>query len=264
MNIQKSARPAGENSNTTRVFEYDADAQVIRAALPDLLADPLYRASACRPRQTLDLSSIPDAETYNAVPTVLRWNRKAQASRKADIRHQLERLELIHGPLIVVVVDLPFPGSLYDPATIRQAAWVVRLVVALPFSAFWKLERAADGRLHLHITTTPAALLDHPHLPIKDRRDVYDLEGHAAYLAKAGDARLCRKDHDRHPDPADIVAGVLDYIHDKSGGSLDRTDWERVPCLHGWAIGEIERAAVEAGELERPKAREKPRRKLAA
>ncbi|WP_188905377.1 hypothetical protein [Deinococcus aerophilus] len=244
-----------------KVFEYGTDAQVIRAALPALLDDPLYCASPYRPRQTIDLDSIPDKQLYNCIPTVLRWNLKAQASRAADILHQLRRLEAIHGPLVVVVVDFPFSGSLYDPATVEQAVRVVRLVVDLNYSALWKLERARGGRLHLHITTAPAGLLARPLLPIKDRQTVYNLEGHANYLAKPGDARLCRADHDRHPHPHGIVSGVLEYIHARSGGSVDSSDWARVPCLRGWRIGEMERAAVEAGTLDRPKAREKSPRK---
>lgn len=265
MNDSRKAAQRGKKRHTTEhLFEYDTDAKVIRAALPALLDDPLYCASPYRPRQTIDLDSIPDKQLYNCIPTVLRWNLKAQASRAADILHQLQRLERIHGQLVVVVVDFPFSGSLYDPATVERAARVVRLVVDLNYSALWKLERAKGGRLHLHITTAPAGLLARPLLPIKDRQDVYDLEGHANYLAKPGDARLCRADHDRHPHPAGIAPGVLDYIHARSGGSLDSSDWDSVPCPRGWAIGEMERTAVEAGTLDRPKARKKPTRKQQA
>lgn len=265
MNDSRKAAQRGKKRHTTEhLFEYDTDAKVIRAALPALLDDPLYCASPYRPRQTIDLDSIPDKHLYNCIPAVLRWNRKAQASRAADILHQLRRLEHIHGPLVVVVVDFPFAGSLYDPATVKAAARMVRVVVNLRYSAFWKLEQARDGRLHLHITTAPAGLLEQQRLPIMDRQAVHDLAGHADYMAKPGDARLCRADHDRHPHPHGIVPGVLDYIHARSGGSFDHQDWDRVPCLHGWTIGEIERTAVEAGELERPTAREKPTRKLEA
>lgn len=228
-----------------------SDAYVIRAALPLLMADPIYRNSSYAPRQTLDLMQITNKQLYNCIPTALRWNRRAQGSRAAVMLYQLERIQTVHGPLVTIVISLNgWPGGLYDSLTADHARRLVQAALGVDTSAVWKLEQGRSGHLHIHVWMAATAL-EHLTIQVQDVRPVHDLPGAASYGSKPAPAGACRKNHARHPDPYELAAVTLDYVHARSGGCLDQGDWDTLHDMRGYIVGEVERAMIEAGLLSR-------------
>lgn len=125
--------------------------------------------------------------------TVHQITRDSQRRRWADAarpyRAAVERFQGF-GRLWFYTFRLPVPeGTALHSEAASQCA---RALVAQVFGsvpARWKLERGHGGELHVHVVAPlpPCAVFE-----FEDARPVWNLRGLLAYLAKPGDARLCR------------------------------------------------------------------------
>lgn len=241
-----------ELTETPTSGEYAPDAAVIRAALPLLLADPLYRASIYAPRHP-ELDRLSAAQVYQTIPATLRWNRRTQGKLAADLLTQLLCLRHIHGPLVTALFPLPLTGSLYTQHTVSQATGYLRWAVQPEFSAVWRLQKDQE-QLQLQVTAPPESLAQSL-LPLTEWRVVSELFSHAQQLAQPGDTGLCFLSQPWRPDPAEVARVVLEYLHSKSQGNFTRRDWETVPAVRGYLTGERERRAAALGQLNGPEVR---------
>lgn len=173
------------------------------------------------------------ADRYPDAVTDTTRRRAARARRVLPQVRAMRRAALVAGGDVVMVhAVLPLPGGVYDVDQTAARALVGAAVGCWP--AWFTRETAPDTGHHAHVITSQSAAAalraagarvsvigergkvgkaTRQAVPVLcPERIRSELENVVHYLSKPQDARACRLNHQRHPDPVEVAGAAEDYL----------------------------------------------------